>query len=539
MVEILTSSGIFLDISPDAEFDIVIENPIFTDERVSAPWSTDIAFLPTLKNKRTFGYIGALMSSPSVTELSATIVVQGIHLVSGTLIFDGVSDGNLNYTFTSGDISSGWSKKLSELPFLGDSSDGISYMHEVLAGEIEGIAAPVIVNAALSADTDWNIDECNINRKYRNAADTAEPLDGFIPAITISRLISHAGMSPDICNDLQEMFGSLCVLGTMWTNYLPFTKVGSYSLNLIDSLPDISLKDFVAEVCKMCCAAVFIHRGQVHIVSFKSIVESGTPVVWDERVSDTFETECSEGVGYSLSYAGSTENAGTESIPEQEATALMNVFDYFDKTGAVPQYLSVTHKSSGVIFSVGFDRVTSPSDDKKLAGNYLSSKLSGFGKYETGAFADTEDVSIGLTPAPCAPVRFHISDATYLKMAPIVTIPGVGAARPSDAVVTLVVAGQGTDSGYVIGTDGDIDAGLRLDPASLFSRYHAAFADLKSKGMTTVTVDVDLTVYELAMLKVWSKISIYGKVYLISKLSVRMTAKTGGTLTVSCELVAL
>lgn len=539
MVDILTSSGILLDIAPAAEFDIVIENPIFTDDRVPAPWSTDIAFLPTLKNRRTFGYIGAMMSIPTVTELSATIIVQGIHLVSGTLMFDGVSDGNLNYTFTSGGISSGWSEKLFELPFLGDRTDGISYMQEVLAGKIEGIAAPVIVNAALSADTDWNIDEYNINRKYRNAADTREPLNGFIPAISVSRLIAHAGMSPDICEDLQGMFGSLCVLGTMWTNYPPFTKSGSYSLNLTDSLPDISLKDFITEVCKMCCAAVFVHRGQVHIVSFRSIAESSVSAVWDERVSDSFETEFSEGVGYSLSYDGGAENTGTESISEQEVTALMNVFDYFNKTGDVPQYLSVTHKLSGVIYSVGFDRVTSPSDDKKQAGNYLSSKLSGFVKYETGDSEDTEDVSIRLTPAPCAPAKYQISGTVYLKMTPVVTIPGVGASRPSDAVITLVAAGQGTDSGYVIGAAGDIDAGLRLDPAWLFSRYHKAYAEMKSKGMTTVTVDVDMTVYELAMLKVWSKISIYGKVYLISRLSARLTARTAERMTVSCELVAM
>lgn len=88
MVDILTSTGILLDISPDAEFDLTIENPIFSDERISAPWSTDIAFLPTLRNKRAFGYMGALMSAPSVTELADKEFVNS-SLATATATFRG------------------------------------------------------------------------------------------------------------------------------------------------------------------------------------------------------------------------------------------------------------------------------------------------------------------------------------------------------------------------------------------------------------------------------------------------------------------
>lgn len=539
MVDILTSTGILLDISPDAEFDLTIENPIFSDERISAPWSTDIAFLPTLRNKRAFGYMGALMSAPSVTELAATIIVQGIHLISGTLIYDGLSDGCLNYTFTSRDLSVDWAKKLYELPFLGDAENGIDYMREVLAGDIDGISAPVIVNAALESDADWNLDEANIGRKYRNAADMDEPAKGFIPAITAAKLMSHAGLSAEVSGDLRELFRTLSILGTMWTNWLPWTKSGSYSLNLTESLPDISLKDFISELCKMCCSAVFLHRGRIHIISYNTIA-SADPVVWNDRVSDSFEVENSEGTGYSLSYRNSPENTGAEAVPEIEVSALPEVFDHFDKTGAVPQYLSIIYKPSGDIYSIGFDRVAKPSDSKWQAGNYLSSKLTGFGKYDTGEASESEDVSIGLTPAPCVPVKYSLSESDrYMKMAPLVSITGVGAARPSEAVVVLAASGQATDNGYVMGNGADINIGLRLDPAFLFDRYHKSFAAMKNKDMSTVTVDVSLSVYELAALKIWSKVSIYGRNYLLSKISVRMTATSSGRLTASCELIAL
>ena len=62
---------------------------------------------------------------------------------------------------------------------------------------------------------------------------------------------------------------------------------------------------------------------------------------------------------------------------------------------------------------------------------------------------------------------------------------------------------------------------------------------MKNKDMSTVTVDVSLSVYELAALKIWSKVSIYGRNYLLSKISVRMTATSSGRLTASCELLTL
>ena len=184
-----------------------------------------------------------------------------------------------------------------------------------------------------------------------------------------------------------------------------------------------------------------------------------------------------------------------------------------------------------------------PSDSKWQAGNYLSSKLTGFGKYETGEASESEDVSIGLTPAPCVPVKYSLSESEndrYMKMAPLVSIPGVGAARPSEAVVVLAASGQATDNGYIVGsTAADVSIGLRLDPAFLFDRYHKSFAAMKNKDMSTVTVDVSLSVYELAALKIWSKVSIYGRNYLLSKISVRMTATSSGRLTASCELLSL
>ena len=78
MTGIRTSDGVWLDLAPDAEFELTIENPLLRDDRTPSSWSTDITFPPTTLNKRVFGYLGALMTEPSVKRLGATIASGGL-----------------------------------------------------------------------------------------------------------------------------------------------------------------------------------------------------------------------------------------------------------------------------------------------------------------------------------------------------------------------------------------------------------------------------------------------------------------------------
>ena len=100
MIEIITRSGISLDLAPDALFELELENPMLADEHIPVAYTTSISFLPTLKNRQVFGYISAMMLEPQVKELSVSIQVQGIPLFFGTLIYDSIENGDVNYTFS-------------------------------------------------------------------------------------------------------------------------------------------------------------------------------------------------------------------------------------------------------------------------------------------------------------------------------------------------------------------------------------------------------------------------------------------------------
>ena len=51
------ATGQPLDLAPDAEFEIQMEQPLLSDE-LPAPFSTQISFPPTARNNEVFGFAG-------------------------------------------------------------------------------------------------------------------------------------------------------------------------------------------------------------------------------------------------------------------------------------------------------------------------------------------------------------------------------------------------------------------------------------------------------------------------------------------------
>jgi hypothetical protein len=116
MINIQTSTGVFLDLAPDAGFEIEMNNPILESDRIPVAFSTAITFPPSDTNRAVFGYLPAMLLPPTVLKVAATILAGGIPLLSGTLVYESVDEnGNLVYTFTEKSLEDGLDAKLYEL----------------------------------------------------------------------------------------------------------------------------------------------------------------------------------------------------------------------------------------------------------------------------------------------------------------------------------------------------------------------------------------------------------------------------------------
>ena len=100
MVRILTKDYTELDLTKGFEFQIEMENPMLDEEHIPSAFSTQISFPPSPVNRKVFGYTPAMFLAPNVKRLEASVWIGGVPFVTGTLVYDGIEDGCLMYTFT-------------------------------------------------------------------------------------------------------------------------------------------------------------------------------------------------------------------------------------------------------------------------------------------------------------------------------------------------------------------------------------------------------------------------------------------------------
>lgn len=578
MTGIKTETGIWLDISPDTQFELTIENPILNDDRIPVSWTTDIILLPTMLNKRVLGYIGALMTEPTTKKLKATIVAGGLGLFDGTLEYDSIDeDGNLIYTFSARDLNDDWSVKIYELQgFQYDQDSGYTYdslMSALKDGEIDGIHLPLIINesmvaeqACLSqidrgerasgtsssgrrplADYDWG----NRNMKFRNSPGATNH-SFTVPAVEIMRLLEHA-IGKSGAGDLSIELSKLVIFATWWTTFQSRSSAIEYAYDISNALPDTSLRDLVKAICSMFCAAVFSDRDGFQIHTYERILTSTDVADWSDKVGDVFTSEREAAQSYELSYGSSEENEDS-GILEKDTTA-NNLEEVINNDS--DEYVAIEHINSGEIYSarsVGIHVYVAPTKDRPDSGYYediqeiLCDRITEPGPATSGVEEEScMSVSIGLRLVRCVPIRHYWYDFSNSfgggiqnieHMAALMSLPSVESERPSDVYVAVLHDGQSSDRGIVIGKDGDDSAGLDITPGALFETYHKSFAEWIGKDRQRISVDLNISVYEAANFRMWRKVYILGRYFLIEKLSIRFNAGSDDS-EISADLIAL
>lgn len=561
MVDILTDTGVFLDLDPAAEFEITIENPLLQEDRIPVPFSTAIAFLATPTNKAVFGYLDTMMLEPTVRKVGASILVGGIPLYAGTLVYDSINeDGRINYTFSGKDLQTEWGMKIWETPGL--SWPGYAYsdlLASMKADQIEGVHLPPVVDKALVGEPGFRATptgyrpgtgQVNYNQKYRNQPD-ALSFSEIVPAVEIGRILGAVVSFQDV-SDAGAFLQQAVVFGTNWSAGFPETKSLYYDYDVAKTLPDITLADLLLDVCRMFCAAVFQDGASFRMMSAADVLAAPSPIDWDTRVSDTFRSSREEKVGYELDFeqdaAASEQNSDVDD--EQKETTLVGVLGK-----ATDDYDAVKHTGLEDLYSLKkAARVQINNLQGSSIGNteeILIDRCDRTGaKQEAEGTEDTRKVSVGLHLAKCAPVRRYWLQTTNVRtlmsdnrMAAILTLPAYGAERPTDAYIALYGNGQACDKGVVIAdpdapSSVDQTIGDSLAPAALFERYHQAYAAWLAKDRQLLSVDLDLSPSELVAFRMWQAVRVRSRNFLVSKLSVRVSASAGGV-DVSADLLSL
>lgn len=563
MVDILTDTGVFLDLDLDAEFEITIENPLLQEDRIPVPFSTAIAFLATPTNKAAFGYLDTMMLEPAVKQLGASILVGGVPLLAGSLVYDSIDeDGRINYTFSGKDLKTEWSAKIWEMSGL----TWPEYNYEDLlaalkADQIAGVHLPPVVDNALVGEPGFRAtptgsrpgrSQVNYNQKYRNQPD-ALSFSELVPAVEIGRILGAAVSFQDI-SDASAFLQQAVVFGTNWGVGYPATQTHTQAYDAAKALPDITLADLLLEVCRMFCAAVFQDGGSFRMMSASDVLSGESPLDWDAKVSKAFRSSLEEKTGYELAFE--EESSSSEQNSDVDAKDTASLTGVLGAAG--DSYAAVKHTGLEDLYSlkkadsVQINRQGSNQQliPVGLVQEVLIDRCDRTGaKQEAEGTKETKTVSIGLHLAKCAPVKRYwlLDNNTALesdsRMAAILQLPAYGAERPKEVYIALYGNGQACDKGVVIANPGNAESadqtiGNSLAPTALFARYHQEYAAWLAKDRQVLSVDLDFPVMELAAFRMWQTVRVRSRNFLVSKLSVRVSAAASGV-DVSADLIAL
>jgi len=534
MVDIMTSTGIFLDLDPDAEFEITSENPMMQEDRIPVPYSTAISFLPSQTNKAVFGYLDTMMLEPSVRTLPATILIAGMPVYVGTLTFDGIDeDGRINYTFAAKDLHAEWATKLWELEISGD------------------VYYPLIVDAAKTSATGIGPKPTgqrpgnlyNIDGKYRNNPEEIASRRLALPVVPVLSILGSRISFANV-NGVAQYLQHAVIFGTH-TAGLP---------DVAATLPDIDFAGFVQALCRMFNCAVFQDGEGVQIYAISDVL-GFSPIDWDAKVTDSFSSSTMPREKYSIGYSNAADGGAADAADPETANTLCGVV-----AGADNEFEPVIHVPTGDLYSRRINRSTmiGPTGHSSTGTIYgpigsideiLIDRPGASGKARSGSDGEEHSVDIGLRLIGCAPAGWTkhydsgAADQSVRRMAPIIDLPARGADRPTDVYIALYGNGQACDNGYVIEDPDVVDSADQqfcgsLMPEALFPQYHQAYAAWLAKDRQVLSVRVELSVDELAAFRMWHPVRLRGRNFLVSKLSIRIAAGAEG-MDVSAELIAL
>ncbi len=597
MIKILTSDGTSLDLVPGAEFVLEYDNPIMEDDRIPVPFTTSIAFLPSQRNCAMLEYLPALKLEPGVRALSATLEFDGIPFLRGTLTYDGIEDGRLNYTFAGRSLEDDWSVKLHDLKIatfnyqmaVGNSTppDGL-FFPPIIRKDYTGYYVQGNDTIALEMEFDNKYPQTECAVKYCNFPGEAVGMmdSGYqkpIPAIRVSKILAGRMSLSDDISYIAEYMYVLAIYGTGW--FLTKYDIIYSTPEAAEGLPDITLLEFVQNLAKIFCGAVFEDGGMLSLKSLFRVFNAKAAEDWTGKVSDIFTSEKEAANSYSFAYANTPDEEFDKSVALNRnypnlTACLYNYFGpvYTSGTLYAPWSYTANIESTGDYLSAqGIDlkvRVNLSSGSYQDTVQVISAHDIAWHNNPKmkNVVGDSDEVdnSTDFNLVKCTPAVLTRKESDSISgdqrsvngfsqrfvMAPILEITnGQDAKRGADVYVGISPDGlQLTDyralkttppSSHPTSTseiDKIDDATIALTryaakrfgstpslkPGWLFEQFHKPYYEWLAKDRQLLSCDVNLTAIDLQNFRMYNKVLIHKRAFFIKKLSVTFTAGAEG-----------
>lgn len=575
-----------LEYKPDQEVTFTLDNPMFEDDRLPVAVSTGIEFSLTPTNKTEFGFVEAMMLPPLVQKVPAVIIIAGIEIFTGELQFDEFSDSALKYTFVGKGMDEILAGNIYELP--SNTYDGIklsTFVQNARNGNYQDFGLPMIIRQPNSAKIEYataaGAAECSLIDKYANFPYSDTPY--IVPAVKVPFLLKKILPGVYFPSSIDWHIDQLAIIAPYkpenWRNerhgvpvvyedaYDPNT--GRYTIAKIsdfrptDGLPEMTNSDFVSNILKMFCATLFSNGAGYIIQSNKDVINDKTFINWSDRVAEAYSIIAGEENGYTLEYANENSNYTPSKVDDLGQAEIDSSIitcdtyeDMFRKFQTSANYINVQIAKTrniysgkqvkarlyyhyegrkGIVYN-SFETPIATMDIVYQAG--LEKK-----KIQSGDSKSCEN-NIGFNCAKCVPANVATpiregstdSQVTLRSMAPVIDFPTVGGERPTTVYIGMLRNHNFFDQGnYFTKPIPYVDGGTEMSDNTysiaiggekgLYEQFHKDFAEWSMRKKDTIKADVFLSPTDVANLRLWRKIMIYNRLFLIKTIELTISDK--------------
>lgn len=561
MIEIITESGISLDLVPDQDIAMTIENPLLSADRIPVAWTTDFELAPSQKNFRVFMFMQGHYLTPNVTSINASIRLNSIPIVSGKLEFTAVTATSFNVSFVGISIDDSLKGSLHEAGMAKWNFGKLkteterevygSVMSVAKKGTHTDFALPILLRDNFVNEQDDYFDMHLISNEIKWASKYANLPKAFycIPVIYLKYIMQVIFPDCDIDADFNYLVEKIGIVAPyrkngMVNDYangygcLDTDQDGNYILDLASGLPSVLVVDFVKDVLSAICATIFISAQGKTMISNKSIITSLDYIDWSSKVSDHYGVAWEVGMDYEYGY-----NAVKE--PEEIKG---NIIDVATIEGCfdAPENSVVRHIPTKDIYEVIPTTIkTGWTDGEQNSRVEKLLSLKEQGRMHAKSNIDSENsysAISGLTPVKTLPSLYlenKNSTRRYAYIAPIISFPQIGETRSSDIYFgivhyvgdtfnkTISATALSSNGVYALSnsttttTWSENNTNLALDEDDgIYNLFHREFAEWLAKDKSIYSVKLNLNTFDIYNLQLWRKVMLKNQLFFIKTLSI-------------------
>ena len=393
---------------------------------------------------------------------------------------------------------------------------------------------------------------------------------------------ANSRITPAILAD-KIISGRFSATGELATVLSKVVVIGQYAatrstillVEAASELPDLTFSEFVQELAKMFCAAVYVGiNGDYVMFSAEELFALAAQFDWTDKISDTFSSEREYASGYSFGFENSGEDTFNDAVeigssPSMKASLYPTSIEISDASvSAASGSFTVKLPDStcvSTVYRVG-RCVRNVSDTEAKDGKVLVSAADVVfqnNKMQENVVADADMVEnkCGFNLIKCVPAILSYYKDAYedgnmrrlglfyqrFSTAGVIEPQNADAERGSDVYVGLINNGQISDSGYVLDSDvpedyptldeiaamtdvplipsGETES-ISLRPDWLYEHFHKSYAEWLAKDRQLLSCDVNLDVFDLLNFRMYHKVLLHGREFFVKKLSVTLRASS-------------